>query len=144
LTIQTESLFLESSHRAVAQNQVDEKESESILDEVRSGLEKFTIEAQKGMEPDQAAGMNAWRDWILHILDEETSAQSRSGARSEAETGSEAGLEAKLEALSRQVEGLSRRSESLSQEVESCHILAMEIHGALPALREEEPLAHVT
>jgi HAMP domain-containing protein len=130
-TIQTESLFLESSQKAVTHTRKDEQASDSVLQELRSGLERWSGEIQGVMDSDASAKVNAWRDWILHLLEE----------RGDQPRG-EVGLEARLEALSRRMETLARRGDDLSTDVEACRILSMEIHGALSALSEEEPLVH--
>lgn len=133
-TIQTESLFLETSHRAVTQSRKEETQPDSILEELRSGLERWSGEIQGVADEEASARVNAWREWILHLLEEEESA--------EPETGS--GLESRLESLSRKMEMLGRRCDSLSADVEACRILAMEIPGALPALNKDEPLVRVS
>ncbi|MBU1702265.1 MAG: hypothetical protein KJ970_08905 [Candidatus Eisenbacteria bacterium] len=124
-TIQTESLFLEMSQAAVQQTRNRNAGENSSLKEASEGLISWSKEAADALDPAAVERLTAWREWILHCLRESRHADEPYPH----------GAQGQLEAVSRRLESLVRHCESLGQDVETCHVLALEIHGALPQVQ---------
>lgn len=125
MTIQSESLFLEHSHKAV--DAPDPGAPSSARDELRTSLESWSREARQALDGEAASRLDAWLEWSLHCLEEE----GRNTATGDDERRT------RIEAISRRLENLARKHGAVSREVEACHILAVEIQSALPAFKDE-------
>jgi hypothetical protein len=132
--IQCETLFLESSHGAVLEGRSRRAAGQPILEEVRTGLGSWTQEIRERLGSEAAARAQGWSEWILHCLREGREEEDPEGTASDG----------RLEALSKRVTSLGRTCDKLAQEAEACHVLAMEVSGALPAPPEAQPMAQVT
>ncbi|MBD3335793.1 MAG: hypothetical protein GF355_09780 [Candidatus Eisenbacteria bacterium] len=128
-TIQTESLYLDATRKAVRRTRSTDALSENLVAEVRQGLDHWSAVARRALAEREAAGLKAWQEWLNHCL---RSAHPGEGA-------AQSDMPAQLEDVSRKLEGLGRACESLVQEIEACQVLALEIHGALPAAAAETP-----